>query len=224
MTNETTMTTETATTPEGQGASQPGEGTTDTTATAAATTETTQPNEQQQPTEGTAATEATAGTEAKDDTAQGGAPETYEFKAPDGSEFDPKVIEKFSSVAKAQGLTQEAAQAILDEMGPVLAERSSEALASARAQWVEQARADKEFGGDKFDESLGAAKKAIETFATPELRQLLETSGLGDHPEVIRLMTRIGRAISPDSVVRGQPSAPAETDRAARLYPTMKAA
>jgi hypothetical protein len=47
------------------------------------------------------------------------------------------------------------------------------------------------------------AKKALDAFGTAELRSLLNESGLGNHPEVIRFMFRAGKAISEDSMVTG---------------------
>jgi hypothetical protein len=50
-------------------------------------------------------------------------------------------------------------------------------------------------------ENLSVAKKALDAFGSPELRVLLEQSGLGNNPEVIRFMFRAGKAISEDSFV-----------------------
>ncbi len=41
------------------------------------------------------------------------APEKYEFKAPEGREFDSEVVKNFSEVARELNLTQDAAQKIL---------------------------------------------------------------------------------------------------------------
>ena len=61
--------------------------------------------------------------------------------------------------------------------------------------------------------------KAIETFGTPELRSLLDSTGMGNHPEVVRLALKIGKAISEDTIVRGRntPSGGAK-DPASVLY------
>ncbi|MEC7472463.1 MAG: hypothetical protein VX946_03765 [Pseudomonadota bacterium] len=45
--------------------------------------------------------------------------------------------------------------------------------------------------------------KAIEKFGSPELRQVLNDSGLGNHPELVKFCHRIGKAISDDSLVLG---------------------
>ena len=150
-----------------------------------------------------------------------GAPEAYEFKAPEGQEYDPGVIEKFSAVSKELNLSQEAAQKVLDEMGPALLARQENAIAAARAEWVATTRADSEIGGDKIAENVALANTTFEKFGTPELRKLLDESGLGDHPEMIRWAYRAGKAMSEDGFVPGRGNNAAQTDPAKRMFPNM---
>ena len=144
----------------------------------------------------------TDGDQNGDNTKQG-APEAYEFQAPEGQAFDPEVMKSFSEIAKELDLPQEAAQKVLDKVAPKILERQMQALENVRNEWAESARTDKEFGGDKLNDNLVVAKKALDSFGTPELRKLLNESGLGNHPEMIRLMYRAGKAISEDRFVGG---------------------
>lgn len=130
-----------------------------------------------------------------------GAPEKYEFQPPEGKEFDPEMITAYSDVAKELNLTQDAAQKMLDKMGPIMEQRQNQQIEAVRTQWADAARSDKEFGGEKLAENLSVAKKALDQFGTPELRALLNDSGLGNNPEVIRFMYRAGKAISEDKYV-----------------------
>ncbi len=181
---------------------------------------------QQQAAEGQTANAAKSGegeNPAGDQAKPQGAPEKYEFKLPDGVQLDDKGTAAFSEVAKELNLTQDAAQKVLDKMGPVIAGRHAEALTQAKAQWVEAAQTDKEFGGDKLSENLAVAKKALDTFGSPELRTLLNESGLGNHPEMIRLMFRAGQAISEDKFVpAGSGSPKGAKDAANALYPNQQ--
>lgn len=223
MTTETQMT-EAATTTEGSAASQGASAATDAAAAqAAGAAAAASVSNQQQAAAGQTATDGTApaassqpqGGQAK----PAGAPDKYEFKLPDGVQLDANATSAFSDVAKELNLTQDAAQKVLDKMGPVLAGRHVEALNQAKAQWVEGAKSDKEFGGEKFGENLAVAKKAIDKFGTPELLKLLNESGLGSHPEVIRVFYRAGKAISEDRFVTGGASTNVEADPAKRLFP-----
>jgi len=146
-----------------------------------------------------------------------GAPEAYEFTPPDGHVLDEGVIGKFSEVAKELNLPQDKAQKVLDVMAPAIAERQQAALQAMTSEWAETSKADKEFGGEKLGENLAIAKTALDKFATPEFTKLLNDTGLGNHPEVLRVFYRAGKAISADTVVTGK-QAPAPADRLAALY------
>ena len=142
------------------------------------------------------------GTQADNQKAES-APEKYEFKAPEGLDFDAELIANYSEIAKELNLSQDAAQKILDKMSPVVEQRRLQQIEQVRTEWADASRNDKEFGGEKLPENLAVAKKALDQFGTPELRTLLNTSGLGNHPDVIRFMYRAGKAISEDRYVGG---------------------
>src|SRR6185437_7738667 len=99
------------------------------------------------------------------------APDKYEFKAPEGMEYDPEILESFSGAAKEAGLTQDAAQKLIEKMAPALAARQVDQVQAIHKEWQDASTADKEFGGEKLAENLGVARKALDTFATPELRK-----------------------------------------------------
>jgi hypothetical protein len=203
MTTETTTETEAANTSEGAATST----TADQTATAAETE-----GQQQQATEGQATEKSETKTE--------GAPEAYEFKAPEGREFDPEVVSQFTEVAKELNLTQDAAQKMLDKMAPAIAARQENAIAAARAQWVADTKADSEIGGAELAQKVALANTAFEKFGTPELRTLLDDTGLGDHPEMLRWAHRVGKAMSEDGFVAGRGNN-ASADPAKRMFPDM---
>jgi hypothetical protein len=148
------------------------------------------------------------------------APEKYVFKAPEGKEYSPEALTAFEQAARDSNMPQDAAQKFLDKLAPAMEERAKNALDTTLTKWEEAARTDKEIGGDKFDENLGLAKKALETFGSPELTEMLRTSGLGSNPEIIRAFYKIGKAISEDAFVSGRAGAKPVTV-AQRMYPNM---
>lgn len=149
-----------------------------------------------------------------------GAPEKYEdFTPPEGSQLDAAVMQQFGDVARELNLPQDKAQLLIDKVAPVIAQRQAEQVETMRTEWAAQATADKEFGGDKLNENLAVAQRAMTQFATPELTKLLNDTGLGNHPEVIRFMVRAGKAVSEDSVVTGGvPAATGQQSAAQVLY------
>lgn len=156
--------------------------------------------------------------DAEQDKPEDGAPEKYDFKAPEGQRFDDSVLGAFSEVAKELNLSQSAAQKMLDKVAPVIQARQLEQIEAVRTAWAESAKTDKEFGGDKLNESLSVAKKALDQFGSPELKKLLNESGLGNNPEVIRVFYRAGKAISEDTFVGGK-APKANANDARTLYP-----
>ena len=216
MSNETLMT-ETAQTPTDGAASQP--------AASAPATAAVQDGQQQQPAEGSPALAEggkPAEGEGKPAAKADGAPESYEFTIPEGSNVDEAGIKAFSEFAREANLSQEAAQALMDKLAPAMAQRQAEVIESVKAEWIASTKADAEFGGDKLAENLGVAKKALETFGSDALRQLLNETGLGNHPEIIRAFYRAGKAISEDRLVVGGGGVAGPQTLADRLYPTQK--
>lgn len=141
---------------------------------------------------------------------------------PEGIELDKSGTEEFVAIAKELKLPQDAAKKLVDlEVKRIRA--GQEQHTALVESWAEQVKADKDLGGEKLDENLAVARKAIDTFGTPELKGLLNSTGLGNHPEVVRLAYKIGKAISEDGFVRGQPKSGAtESDLAKSLFPSMK--
>jgi hypothetical protein len=199
---ESLMTDQAATTTEGTPASQDASSTQPTGGEQQASQQQADGTQNQQAGQGGQKTGNTEGDQ-NGEQAKANAPEVYEFKAQEGREFDPEVIKSFSEIAKELDLPQDAAQKVLDKVAPKILERQMQALETVRNEWAESARTDKEFGGDKLNDNLVVAKKALDSFGSPELRKLLNESGLGNHPEMIRMMYRAGKAISEDRFVGG---------------------
>ena len=68
--------------------------------------------------------------------------------------------------------------------------------------WEAASRADPEFGGEKLAENLAIANRVFEAY-DPQgiIRGLLQETGYGNHPDLIRFMLAIGRDLSPDRMV-----------------------
>jgi hypothetical protein len=162
--------------------------------------------------------------------AANGAPETYaEFVMPEGITIAPELGADLIATARELNLSQEAAQKLAD-LGIKQAQAFQATLAksveTAKAQWADAVRADVEIGGANLSVNMATAKKALVAFGTPELTGLLNQTGLGLNPEFLRLLVRVGAAISEDTLVDGDGGngggQPAVRDHAARMYPKMK--
>lgn len=143
-----------------------------------------------------------------------------DFTLPEGVEIDADGVAELTTLGKELNLSQTSAQKLVDALikrDQRHAEAATANVTNIREGWQTATRADKEFGGDKLNASLAVAQKALKQFGTPELNELVVGAGLGDHPEFIRLMVRVGNAVSESPIVHG--ANPGTTDAASVLYP-----
>lgn len=145
--------------------------------------------------------------EKKDDDKPEGAPEKYEFTAAEGVDLDTEALKDFEPVARDLNLTNEQAQKLVDAYPKILAgvqQRQAEAWQAQTEEWAATVKADKEIGGDKLTANLGVAQRALDTFGTPELKEYLNGTGLGNHPELVKAFIKVGKAMSEDGMVTGK--------------------
>ncbi|MGF7480908.1 peptidase [Providencia sp. SP181] len=133
------------------------------------------------------------------------APEKYEFTAGEGQELDKEAVAAFEPIARELGLSNEQAQKIVDVYGstimPQLVKQQADEWQKQVTGWAETVNADKEGLGST--ESIGNAQKALDQFGSPELKSYLVETGLGNHPELVRVFSKIGKAMSEDGFVSG---------------------
>lgn len=148
-------------------------------------------------------------------------PESYEFKVPEGYTLAPETVAEITPVLKELGLSQEQAQKLVDvqtKINQKAAEDATKAWTDLRAGWVNEAKTDKEIGGDKFDANIALAKKAMEVLGTPKLAEALNQTGMGDHPELIRLMVKLGGLVADDKLHFGSASGATPKTAAEIMY------
>lgn len=132
-------------------------------------------------------------------------PIEYDLKLPKDSALDEGVVDEIAEFAKEQGLSNDQAQNILEREDKAVKEYANaqvEGLKEKSTQWVEEAKNDKELGGENFKENVEHAHRALEKFGSKQLKDTLESTGLGNHPELVRVFSRIGKAMADDTIVR----------------------
>lgn len=160
-------------------------------------------------------------TNAKGEGGEGGKPaagDDFEFTAPEGIELDAKSIDAFKSILKDKTLDDKSrAQKLVD----LAAQREADRVEAHRtlvSKWAEDVKTDKEIGGDKLAENLAIAKKALD-LGPPELKGLLDQTGLGNHPAVVKWALAVGKKLSEDTFVPGGKEVAPQKSQADRLYP-----
>jgi predicted transcriptional regulator len=127
-----------------------------------------------------------------------GKPENYDFSKLE-NDVSETVSTAFSDIAKELDLSQSAAEKILDKMSPVMQKHNRESADKMIADWTEQTKKDSEIGGSRLKENTTLAVKALDKFGNDSFRNLLNESGLGNHPEVIRFLSKIGKTTTVDT-------------------------
>lgn len=119
------------------------------------------------------------------------------------TERDEKEIVAFS---EKYGLDKEAAQELANQRHQLMNEVFEDSGKVFKEQITEQhegwklaAQNDKEIGGKNFNKAIKDADQVLRRFGTQKFRDYLEESGLGDHPELIRVLSRLGKSMSNDT-------------------------
>lgn len=162
----------------------------------------------------------------------GEAPEAYDVKAPEGSQFDAEVFTAIQDDLKGLGFTNDGAQKLVDlyasKVLPKMQERAQQEqdqrVAALRKAWHEEAAKDAEIGGANWEKSQHTAARVLDTFAAKDpatvakFKDLMNESGMGNHPDMLRMFVRIGAAIGEDSFERGEGASEAPVPIWDRIY------
>jgi hypothetical protein len=148
-------------------------------------------------------------------------PDSYELKLPEGSKLSKAQADEIAAYAKEQGLSQDQAQKQLERESKLLdglEAKNLEQLKEATGQWLETVKTDKEIGGEGFAKNAELAKRVVTRFGTPEFKAELERTGLGNHPELVRVFVRIGNSMSDDQFIMPGTQSNPKPDMATRFY------
>jgi len=131
-----------------------------------------------------------------------GAPEAYDWKPADGGELPPaELTAELEPLARDLSMSQEQASKMLAKM--VDARQQSEearvqALTQAREGWAAEVKADPVLGGQNFDATMRSCNGVIARYA-PEAKEFLETTGLGNHKVIVKMLHSFAKATAEDS-------------------------
>lgn len=161
-----------------------------------------------------------SGGKAGDQSGQPKAPDSYTLTVPKGAEdyLDATDLERHAEIAKANGWTNEEAQAYTEAVADAIAEQSQ----SFRAR----TEADTTWGGKKLAETQQLASRFLDRIAPKgdplgdEFRSILVKTGYGNNLAVIAAMARGGKMMAEDGGAGGVAPAGGNARTAAQiLYP-----
>lgn len=168
------------------------------------------------------------------DDAGAAVPERYELKpftVGEGEnattfEIDSGLLETVTPKLKEAGVSQAQietlAPAVVPEIQKQVLQQQADAFATTKADWAKAAADDPEIGGKQWKETQVLAARALDHFGAPkgsEFRQLLDETGLGNHPVMIKMFRNVGAALSEDPTFAQGDSKIQKKSREEELYP-----
>jgi hypothetical protein len=136
----------------------------------------------------------------------------FDLKLPKESKRDAEFVTRVTTAARDLGLnSNEHGQKLLDlvhkEADDYLAARTKayepegEEWNALTERWTEEVKNDKELGGKNFTANQELAKRVAATFFGDKIHAWLHNTGLGSHPDLIRGLVKIGKAMREDQFV-----------------------
>ena len=157
-------------------------------------------------------------------------PEAYELTAPEGFDMDADVLAEATPIFKELGLSNEQAQTLMPVAGQLVTRTvdrmQQQLIDGANAQrkaWLDTAKADPDIGGANWDASIAASARALDALGFKEgsdFRKVLNETGFGNHPDMIRAFAQVGKMVGEDGdFVRPDAGVRVKVPLEKQLYP-----
>lgn len=150
-------------------------------------------------------------------------PEDYVFQFSPETVVDTLLIDEFKRFAFEQNMSLENARLMARFYEKYVlgqSKKQSQEQEELLKSMQKACEEDSEFGGMGFYDNMRYARAAILRFDDGSLAKILNDTGFGSHPEVVRFMYRVGRALAEKEMPRAKES-PAERSVAELFYPSM---
>lgn len=138
-------------------------------------------------------------------------PTDYTLVLPENSLLSVDDLKAIETEAKALGLPKEKAESlaksysgVADKTAATIKARQDKAFEDEKIAWRKAAETDPEMGGEKYAETVALSSRAFKAAASPTLQKLADETGLGSHPEFVRMLAKFGRMMGEDTLVLGR--------------------
>lgn len=166
-------------------------------------------------------------------------PPKYEpFKVPEDVKLGDTELGEFTNLLAELELSGKAEHAVVQQFGEkavnfhvnevrkavdAIHQHNIDTWEKTRTEWKESFLKDPEIGGNRFQTTVDAAQTFIRTHGgTPEqqteFRQIMETSGLGNHPAMIRMLANAQLAMNEGRIVSAVVPPAAPKSKVTTLY------
>lgn len=141
-----------------------------------------------------------------------------EVSLPENSLLSVGTLAAFKQTAAQVKLPAESLQTWLSYEEKRLQAASQEAEKNRREEIENWVRQTQEMFGSQWQEEVSKAVRAADAFGGAPLRQLLEETGLGNHPVIVRTFHAVAQRICEDVMPGGAPSATMDKTFTQALY------
>ena len=121
----------------------------------------------------------------------------------DFGEDDEGVMDDFKNFAHQNNLTQNQADNLLDLFSEIQQDEAQNEQKAMDDLKVETTMGLQKEWGKNYDGNLDYARRAYAQFGTPELTEIMDGSGFGNHPEVIKAFSRVGQLLGEEALAVG---------------------
>lgn len=129
-----------------------------------------------------------------------------EIKLPEGFDADKPLQEKFVALVNEHGIPRNAVPALVALQADALkaaSEANSALWNKTQEEWQAQSKADPEIGGDKLAPNLTLISKFVDHYGGTKLREALDLTGAGNHPEIIKAFAKAAKDLGEPHFVSG---------------------
>jgi hypothetical protein len=149
-----------------------------------------------------------------------------DIKLPEGAVVNEVLMGEFKAIATEMKIPAEKAQALTDLAMKLQEQHNADINAAWQAErvaGVERLKADPDFGGAKFSQTVEAANRALRQFGDQQLIQDIQELGLDNHPGLIKAFARVARATAEDRGIDRPGGGLNSSDKtfAQRMYPDL---
>lgn len=131
----------------------------------------------------------------------------YDFSAvknSNGENYNQTTVDFVTTVAKEMKLNNEQAGSLLKILADNYQTVQQQTVQRERTNWRAELRSDPELGGENFDKTRLHLSTVMRKFGNNEVKDILNSTGLGDHPAFVRMFNAIGASMSQEvNVIKG---------------------
>ncbi|MGE4194714.1 MAG: hypothetical protein AB7E51_15110 [Pseudodesulfovibrio sp.] len=123
------------------------------------------------------------------------------YEVPEGMQLDKEALDMAMPLFEELGLNRESQQELVTLYSKLVQkaeDRQVTELNEKRAEWRKEIQKD-----PKHAENLAHAKRALNAFADEGFAAMVKGSWMGDNPDVIGFLSKIGQSLGNDSFVKG---------------------